>query len=256
MNEIQPSNIKYVLWSDDDEYSNKSMLSRDQFSHLVNSILIKNDLIGYGNVEYDGSRHNDLIEFYPNTLDSHIKANRWYTTWFIDDNNDLWCRDTTYSTGINYYLLREFNNIKDADKLTIKMNLSLDLDTFDSDILLDNTSEIGSRLINELNLNRLNEINNDSNYNANSQDLIYMTMLINQELNNVLSNNSFDLDTLSDMLVESLNAWYERDKKNGVDKPTINSMKEFINEYDKMIIAFLNEASYESISLNEKGKEL
>ena len=258
MNEIQPSNIQYVLWADDDDYVEQAMLSRDEFAKIMETIKLDNDLLVYANVVLDDGRHNVLLENHPNSIQSQIYANRWYSTWFIDDNNDLWCRDDTYADGVNYYLLREFNTKDQSTILAIKTSIALDVPTFDSDIVFDNTIDIGSRIIESLDLNRSldHEQISDSNF-VNGEDLTYMTMLINQELDNVLSDNSFDLDTLSEKLIDSLNSWYEWDKNNNMYKSsTIDSMKSFINEYDKMILAHLNEASYDDFLSKDKGKEV
>ena len=258
MNEIQPSNIQYILWSDDDSYSDKSIFTRDEFARLLESITLDNELLAYGNVAYDDGRHNTLMESLPNTLLGHASSNKWQTTWFIDDNNDLWCRDEAWADGVNYYLYREFNTKDQSVILPIKISLVKDLPSFDSDLVLDNTVEIGTRIIEKADLNRtINHTPATMQY-VNAEDLTYMTMIINQQLDNVLSNNSYELDTLSETLVDCLNAWYQWDKNKGNSNvTTIDSMIDFVDTFDKMILSYLNQASYDDLNINiNKGKEL
>lgn len=144
MNEIQPSNIEYVLFSNDDEYYDISNFKRDKFDLLMNSIKYEHELLIYCNAVDDSGRHNKLIDtddFGRNLL----YANRQYQTWFIDDNNDLWCREECYE-GVNYYLLREFNTDDSSIISDVKRNIN-SLYSFDSDIIFEHTNDIGSRII-------------------------------------------------------------------------------------------------------------
>jgi len=272
MNEIQPSNIQYLLWSDDDIYMNEALLNDDQFMDAIDQIKLDHDLLPYGNVAYDDGRHNMLMEMLGNTLSQHVRGRHLYETWFIDDNNDLWCRDDTFQEGTNYYLYREFNTDNEAVKIAIKSSLLLNSEAFDSDMILDNTSSIGDRLIEILELNKSEEVEEDYDQSQNAEamvnayDIIYLQMLTDEYFDGVFSRYTFDLDKVAETMQKHTNEWNEWDRNNEhftAQMGTIDSMKMYLGIVEREMKNDLLEAcqdkeqfSYDILNKKMFGKEL
>ncbi len=271
MNEIQPSNIQYVLWSDDDAFYDQQILSRDDFANVIDSVKLKNGLLPYGNVVYDDGRHNMLMDMLGDTLSQHIRSKTLYTTWFIDDNNDLWCRDDTFSDGTNYYLFREFNTDNEMTKLTVKSSLVMDDVVFDSDLIMDNTSNIGDRILEILNLDKQIEeeevqIDDDKDVTVNAFDITYMHMLTDRYFDGVFSSYDFEMDTVTNLMLKHTRQWRQWDEANSnftKDMTDIDSMKMYLGIVEKemkqdLCNACINKNEFEYGVLNKKmfGKEL
>lgn len=90
-------------------YYDETILNMNEFADLIDNIKLDHDLLPYGNIEMQDGRHNMLMDFLGKNLSEQLRGKRLYSTWFIDDNNDLWCRDDTFEEATNYYLYREFN---------------------------------------------------------------------------------------------------------------------------------------------------
>ena len=274
MNEIQPSNVQYLLWSDDEDYINGSMLNKDEFSDLLDSIHLNNDLLPYGNIEDDEGRHNWLVEIFGKTLPEQIKNRQsLYSTWFIDDNNDLWCRDDSYESGTNYYLYREFNTDNETVKFAIRSSLAMDLETFDSDLIFDNTNNIGDQIIDHLELNNKDDLTDDlddsksaSEAYVNAYDIVYMQMLTDQYLDGIFSRFTYDLDTLTEAMLKHTRQWREWDEENAnftSKMNTIDSMKMYHGIFETELKQDLynscsdkDEFGYDILGKNIFGKEL
>ena len=274
MNEIQPSNVQYLLWSDDEDYINGSMLNKDEFSDLLDSIHLNNDLLPYGNIEDDEGRHNWLVEIFGKTLPEQIKNRQsLYSTWFIDDNNDLWCRDDSYESGTNYYLYREFNTDNETVKFAIRSSLAMDLETFDSDLIFDNTNNIGDQIIDHLELNNKDDLTDDlddsksaSEAYVNAYDIVYMQMLTDQYLDGIFSRFTYDLDTLTEAMLKHTRQWREWDEENAnftSKMNTIDSMKMYHGIFETELKQDLynscsdkDEFGYDILGKKIFGKEL
>ena len=274
MNEIQPSNVQYLLWSDDEDYINGSMLNKDEFSDLLDSIHLNNDLLPYGNIEDDEGRHNWLVEIFGKTLPEQIKNRQsLYSTWFIDDNNDLWCRDDSYESGTNYYLYREFNTDNETVKFAIRSSLAMDLETFDSDLIFDNTNNIGDQIIDHLELNNKDDLTDDlddsksaSEAYVNAYDIVYMQMLTDQYLDGIFSRFTYDLDTLTEAMLKHTRQWREWDEENAnftSKMNTIDSMKMYLGIFETELKQDLynscsdkDEFGYDILGKKIFGKEL
>ncbi len=268
MNEIQPSNIQYLLWSDDEAYYDKTILNKDEFANLIDSIKLDHDLLAYGNVGMFDGRHNTLMNYLGETLSEQLRGKRLYSTWFIDDNNDLWCRDDTFEDGTNYYLYREFNTNDELITFPIKASLYSDLDMFDSDLVFDKTNNIGDRIINVLELNKEEELDNkvdNSRHYENAEgfnyDLIYMDKLIDEYFDGITSRYGFNLDRLAEILVKHTLSWKKWDETNyenfTASMNTIDSMKMYIGISEREIKEDLQSVSDEQLDfVIRKGKEL
>ena len=266
MNEIQPSNIQYILWSDDDAYYDKTILNKNQFSDVIDSISIENDLLSYGNVVYDDGRHNMLMDAFGDTLSQQVRGKALYSTWFIDDNNDLWCRDDTFADGTNYYLYREFNTNNEAIKLTVKSSLVMEDINFDSDIILDNTSSIGDKIINLLNLNNENTLDDSSNSNSYADvdpyNMVYMQMLTDEYFDGLFSHYTFDMDLVADAMIKHTKQWqqWDLDNKHFTENMNqIDSIKMYLGIFETDIKKDLSNACHDKDDFNiqfMKSKQL
>ena len=228
MNEIQPSNVQYILWSDDEEFYDQTVLNKNEFSKVIDEVKLNNDLLPYGNVAYDDGRHNMLMDMLGTTLSQQIRGKALYSTWFIDDNNDLWCRDDTFCDGTNYYLYREFNTDNEMIKLTVKSSLVSEDVNFDSDLIFDNTLSIGDRIIDLLELNKETEIDdeeiNHGDVNVNAYDIVYMQMLTDEYYDGVFSHYSFEMDSVAETMLKHTRQWKEWDDRNSNFTSNMNSI--------------------------------
>ena len=264
MNEIKPSNLKMVLWSDDDYYSQFCNLRRDSFENVIKQTELSNDLVVYGNVEIDGNRKNTLLEQPDNTLENHLLyKNRLSTTWFIDDNDDLWCRDDSLSSGVNYYLYRQTKTNDPVINLKTKLNLALafENDNYDTQEYLDNTTSIGGLLKDNL-LNyvltdelstKLKDIKRDEQY---AEHCLYMSEVLSSKLN--ISKDYLLLDQYSEFIKDMTNNWSYWDELNSLATDTIGSMERFIDMNKSVITNELNKFDVNDTGITDefvKGKE-
>lgn len=259
MNEILPANPKMVLWSDDDYYRQYAKLSRNDFEKVLNNVALDYPLLSYGNVEMDDGRHNILHEKAPNTLLEHLRDNHFlYVTWFIDENNDLWCRDDTFSTGSNYYLYREFNSDNQDEIMNIKLNLAVDNEYFDCQDILRATQPLGDKLKDNLidmvltdSMNqKLKTAQNNINKEEYSNYCLYMSSLISSYLGLNATNSDIDLDVYSDYIKDITNNWLFWDDLHDNQYNQIESMQKYINANKTLLISQFNKC------LNTKDIEI
>ena len=151
MNELTNAGMSRILWSDSDSFRDQASFNTKQFRNIIESYEKSNEILVYGNIEIDGEKHNSLVRNDPDTLADCLKSQALDTTWFLDENNDLWCREY-WKSGTNYYLFREFNTDDEILKLKIKLNLLADSETFDYEKIYDYTASGSNWIIQKLSI--------------------------------------------------------------------------------------------------------